>query len=292
MHYTHMAARVAFLATMLISLTYNPVASQFASIGADPVTILCLVNKARAENCLQPLSLDDNLSSAAIVHSRDQAAMKVMSHVGSDGTRVDRRIERYGWKDKWQTVGENVAVGYDEALSVTRAWLKSAGHRKNILGDFTHFGFGYEANGKYWTQNFVKSRYATAKRLPECSQVAQFQVPYVDIQEVRQTFTKQGYCNWQSILNTPQNKPASTVASATVAAPSQPQRRVQYRPRPAPATQAGTVVVQPQWQPASRPATQPAPRPATQPPSQQQQFRAAGPGVVSRSPPPASAPVT
>lgn len=44
---------------------------------------------------------------------------------------------------KFSTMGENIAMGYNDVQSVTRGWMDSPGHRRNILNKrFTHVGFG------------------------------------------------------------------------------------------------------------------------------------------------------
>ncbi|MGB2993184.1 MAG: CAP domain-containing protein, partial [Paenisporosarcina sp.] len=38
-----------------------------------------------------------------------------------------------------------------------KGWMESPGHRANIMnGSFTHIGIGYDANGNYWTQQFIQ----------------------------------------------------------------------------------------------------------------------------------------
>lgn len=136
-------------------------------------TMLALVNAARAEarNCggvvmpaVPALVWEQNLSQAAAVHSRDQAARQEMSHRGSDGSTVAARATRVGYV--WRAVGENVytaswAARADEAVA---AWLTSAGHCRNIMSaNFTALGAGASDVGthRYWTQVFAAPR-ATA----------------------------------------------------------------------------------------------------------------------------------
>ncbi|KIA92217.1 MULTISPECIES: CAP domain-containing protein [unclassified Flavobacterium] len=57
-------------------------------------------------------------------------------------------------------VSENVAYNYNSPQGVLEAWLNSPGHKKNIEGDYTHFGISvrkHPINGrKYYTNIFVK----------------------------------------------------------------------------------------------------------------------------------------
>ena len=57
--------------------------------------------------------------------------------------------------------GENVAMNYgvgDVAKVAVDGWIKSPGHRRNLLGDFDDCGIGvFERHGKFYlTQLFAK----------------------------------------------------------------------------------------------------------------------------------------
>ena len=56
--------------------------------------------------------------------------------------------------------GENIAAGQRDVPTVMRAWLNSPGHRRNILGDWTHIGVGVAASDTkqlYWCVVFGRS---------------------------------------------------------------------------------------------------------------------------------------
>lgn len=57
-------------------------------------------------------------------------------------------------------VSENIAYNYNSAKGAFDAWMNSPEHRKNIEGDFTHFGIAVRENPvngrKYYTNIFVK----------------------------------------------------------------------------------------------------------------------------------------
>ena len=52
------------------------------------------------------------------------------------------------------TGSENVAWNYPTGEAVVAGWMNSSGHRRNILGNYTHCGIGYDA--PYWTAMFGK----------------------------------------------------------------------------------------------------------------------------------------
>jgi uncharacterized protein YkwD len=120
--------------------------------------VAALVNAYRVDAGLRPLRINRAVHRAAEYHARDQARMRLMTHTGSDGSDAGHRISRQGYP--WSAWGENVAYGYPSARSVVRAWMRSSGHRANILGrSFRHVGVGVERAGDgllYWTLDFAR----------------------------------------------------------------------------------------------------------------------------------------
>ena len=100
--------------------------------------ILCMTNVERRSRDLRPLRENQKLRKAAGSHSADMVRNGFFSHTGHDGdTFVDRVLDsgyvtrNDGWK-----LGENLAWGTGElstARGVLDAWMKSAGHKANIL---------------------------------------------------------------------------------------------------------------------------------------------------------------
>jgi uncharacterized protein YkwD len=124
-----------------------------------------LVNEARSEgrscgrhgwfDAAPPVAVDATLMDVAQAHSADQAAMRTLSHVGSDGSRLDDRVERAGYA--WSSLGENVAWNYRSAEAVMAGWLSSDGHCRNVMGaSFEELGLGLE--DWFWTQVFARPR--------------------------------------------------------------------------------------------------------------------------------------
>ena len=96
---------------------------------------LCLINAERARNGVQPpLTSNLLLQRAAELHSADMAKRKFFEHRTPDGVQADARIVRQGYPPI--LVGENLAWG--ETVKSTPAvivsmWMKSPGHRANVL---------------------------------------------------------------------------------------------------------------------------------------------------------------
>lgn len=104
--------------------------------GADRAerALICLVNRERARQELPPLRVNRCLARAADGHVRDMVEHRYFDHTSRDGRRFDERILATGYAPppaRW-TVGENLAWGSDAAW-VVGAWMRSSGHRANVL---------------------------------------------------------------------------------------------------------------------------------------------------------------
>jgi len=116
--------------------------------------VVRLVNVERAKRGLKKVKMKTTVSSAAQIRAKE--ILKLFSHT---------RPSRKAWytvlgqkKIKYSTAGENIAFGQKSPKAVMKAWMKSPGHRKNILTKaFKYIGVGvYRKNGRiYWVQEFI-----------------------------------------------------------------------------------------------------------------------------------------
>ena len=109
---------------------------------------VCLVNQERAKHGLRKLRLQKRLSKAARSHTRDMVRNRYFSHSSRSGGDVVSRLRGTGYMRgarRW-TVGENLAWGsggQGTPRSIVAAWMRSPGHRANILaGSFREMGIG------------------------------------------------------------------------------------------------------------------------------------------------------
>lgn len=121
--------------------------------------VVRLVNEARAEAGVAPLTLDVNLRKAAQVRAAE--CVGTFSHTRPDGTSYKTAIQQAGVESNY--TGENAATGHTSPQQVVERLMKSEGHRANILNpNFTKIGVGLEKNvgnrygGYAWAQLFVK----------------------------------------------------------------------------------------------------------------------------------------
>lgn len=116
--------------------------------------VVSLVNAERAKEGLSPLKADSNLSAAAQV--RSQEIVSAFSHTRPNGSSCFTVLKEMGIA--YQGAGENIAYGQKTPEEVVSAWMKSEGHRANIMNkQFTSIGIGYHTVGNtaYWTQLFT-----------------------------------------------------------------------------------------------------------------------------------------
>jgi len=102
--------------------------------------ILELVNEARAlarmcgdsiYESAPPVTWSCTLKEAASGHAVDMGENNFFSHTGSDGLRINHRVDSTGYD--WLMVGENIAVGQQTAQQVVSAWLASPAHCATIM---------------------------------------------------------------------------------------------------------------------------------------------------------------
>jgi len=147
---------------VFIAYTYAMTLRQFN------LKMICLVNKERRRNNVPYLAYSKALANCAQRHSKYQYNKRSMTHNESSSayTTPMKRIKKAGFKNV-SACAENVAYNYRSIEKVMVGWMKSSGHKKNILNKkYTHFGAGMK--GYYWTQNFATSRNGRPKNLKQC----------------------------------------------------------------------------------------------------------------------------
>ena len=94
---------------------------------------LCLLNKVRRAAGLRPLASARVLRRIAAEHSRDMVIRRYFSHTGPTDKTLATRLATIDWRG---CAGENIGYGtayYATPRSMMWAWMRSAGHRENIL---------------------------------------------------------------------------------------------------------------------------------------------------------------
>ena len=114
-------------------------------LNAQEERTLRLHNQARESRGIRPLCVHPALTRAARSHSAAILRKDRLWH-----GNVGRRLKKFGYN--WLTCGENIALGSGSRgspESIFRSWMKSRGHKSNILNRrFEEVGIG-TATGTY-----------------------------------------------------------------------------------------------------------------------------------------------
>jgi hypothetical protein len=133
--------RFAVLVTILSVLGLSSIGATSAS-ATESDTIASLVNQARAAAGLPGLAHNPAMDAVAERWAQQMGAANTMSHNPSYAAQIPTG---------WTRAGENVATGQPTPAAMHDAWMNSAGHRANILGDFTDIGIAFVTiNGITW----------------------------------------------------------------------------------------------------------------------------------------------
>ena len=93
--------------------------------------ILASMNEERARRGLEPLTLNSRLTQAAYDRTNDMFAKRYFDHESPDGIEPFTWVRQRGYR--YRTIGENLALGYRSGGAVVDGWMRSPGHRANIL---------------------------------------------------------------------------------------------------------------------------------------------------------------
>ena len=118
--------------------------------------VLIWANRERIAEDLSPLSIFPTLQNVADIREKELASY--YSHTRPNGSECFTVLDTMGLD--YTIAGENIASGQTSAANAAFAWLRSTGHRKNILShNYKHVGVGYNGNselhGNSWEQFFL-----------------------------------------------------------------------------------------------------------------------------------------
>ena len=142
----------AFFGVVLLAAPAQAAVTSTTTMESD---IVFWTNHQRVKAGCKALTVNGSLTKAGRVHSAWMARTGTFSHVGNGGSTFDARIRSAGYS---KPSAENIAWGYRSGSDVVNAWMKSPGHRTNMLNCASKtvgVGAVYAANGNpYFTQDF------------------------------------------------------------------------------------------------------------------------------------------
>ena len=110
--------------------------------------LLGAMNAHRQSRGLRPLHRSTRLEAAAADRIRDMFAQRYFDHVAPDGTQPFVWARHRGYP--YAALGENLATGQRRAEAVVEQWMRSPGHRANIMGDFEDAGIAIASGSPTW----------------------------------------------------------------------------------------------------------------------------------------------
>jgi uncharacterized protein YkwD len=159
-------------------------------------TTLCLLNQERADHGLKAFTESSTLDRAADDYAADMVKRRFFDHVSPGGGTMMDRIKAAGWapSGSW-SAGENIAWGSGSLAtpaSIVDGWMRSAGHRANILnGSFSQIGIGIAAGapqggirgGGTYVTDFTSGAASAASKRPaaRCAREARRATPRAHI---------------------------------------------------------------------------------------------------------------
>ena len=134
-----------------------------APVGQQVKAMRCLTNYARERRGKAPLAGLPALDRAARGKSGDILRCDQFDH-SACGREFTYWFEQVGYGGRCTALGENIAWGtggLGSVRSIFSSWIRSPGHRANILGGFEEIGIGLRVGAlegnpgaHVWTQEF------------------------------------------------------------------------------------------------------------------------------------------
>ncbi|MFK4824370.1 CAP domain-containing protein [Paenochrobactrum sp. BZR 588] len=112
--------------------------TSLAQAASDPTE---LFNSIRRQNGLSQMATDPKLEQAALYQAKRMASHGKIGHSIGWGNGFVARLKQAGIRGP---AAENVASGQKDTDAVFKAWMNSAGHRKNMLDPvFDRYGLAW-----------------------------------------------------------------------------------------------------------------------------------------------------
>jgi uncharacterized protein YkwD len=136
----------------------GPVSCNYSTSSSYANEIANMINNARAEAGLSPLTVNAQVAAAAQGHSIDMACHGLISHSGSDGSSVHQRLAAAGYS---ASLASEIIYGSGYPQTAFDWWMSDQIHRNEILNpNVTDMGVGYAyvrdtSAGGYYTVDFA-----------------------------------------------------------------------------------------------------------------------------------------
>lgn len=106
-----------------------------------PSVLTTLTNKERLSRNLQTLNVNPLLNKVAQMKAENMAKYGYFAHTSPTGKTPWYWFAKAGYE--YEYAGENLAVDFSDSKKLTKAWMKSPSHKKNIVDKhYTEVGTG------------------------------------------------------------------------------------------------------------------------------------------------------
>ena len=142
MQLRYLPIAVILLLLLMFSSGYS-FEKQVSTGPADPMIreFVKLVNAKRLSAGCPKLKWDNRVATIARDHSRDMVSRHFFNHTNPDGKGPFERLKKLN--RPFSAAAENIALGPRTGKGVYDTWLRSPGHRENMLDcRFTRHGVG------------------------------------------------------------------------------------------------------------------------------------------------------
>ena len=135
----------------------GPASCNYSSSSSYQIEVANLINNARAQAGLSPLTVNAQLTAAAQGHSIDMACHGLISHSGSDASSPSQRIAAAGYA---ASRSSEIIYGSGYPQTAFDWWMSDTTHRNEILNpSVTEMGVGYaympDTTKGYFTVDFA-----------------------------------------------------------------------------------------------------------------------------------------
>ncbi|HUQ85159.1 MAG TPA: CAP domain-containing protein [Candidatus Limnocylindrales bacterium] len=209
LHHQSLAAFILIILSILYVVP--PIQQEYPSVLGVSYSITVedlvrLTNEKRKAAGLQPLTLNQELSSAARSKAAYMFEKNFWAHVAPDGTTPWYFIKNAGYE--YQYAGENLARGFNTTEDVTTAWMESPTHRENLLSpNYSDIGFAISSGTLTGSETVLVvqefgSKYTKADQVAAVVEPSSAPAPSIVTEEIKDE------------ISVPKNESQSAVAAS------------------------------------------------------------------------------
>lgn len=155
---------LGLLLSIVYMLFFVPRSAGQTSVKLNAKELIELTNAERLKNNLPMLSINAELNQAAGKKAGDIFKWQKFSH-DLPGQKFSDQVKAVGYE--YSITGENLAEGFASAEAIIKAWMKSEGHRANILNSkYQEIGLSVKRDKLGGRDTYVVVQYFGAQLYP------------------------------------------------------------------------------------------------------------------------------